>query len=302
MIQSFGNFHNENKLYIMRDDLIPYSFGGNKARKAKLFFEDIENKGSDSVVTYGSSSSNHCRIIANLAASKKLPCYIITPNQTQVSTFNNTLLRWFGTSIIPCSINNVKDTIEEVLAGLQLKGLNPYLIEGGGHGNIGTRAYVNAFDEIIDYEKKENIKFDYIFHASGTGTTQAGLICGKLINKSNVNVIGISIARKNPRGKLVVLESVNSFLNSLSIEGIVEDDVFFTDKYILNGYGTFNDHIVRKAKEVMINFGIPLDYTYTGKAFWGMEEYIKENVIKEKKMLFIHTGGTPIFFDNLEVF
>ena len=81
MIQSFGNFHNENKLYIMRDDLIPYSFGGNKARKAKLFFEDMKNNGSDSVVTYGSSSSNHCRIIANLAASNKMSCYIITPNQ-----------------------------------------------------------------------------------------------------------------------------------------------------------------------------------------------------------------------------
>ena len=47
--------------------------------------------------------------------------------------------------------------------------------------------------------------------------------------------------------------------------------------------------------------GIPLDTTYTGKAFWGMEKYILENKIEGKNILFIHTGGTPLFFNDLEV-
>lgn len=59
-----------NKLYIKRDDLVPYSFGGNKARKGVLFFEEIEKGGYDCVVTYGSSHSNHCRIISNMAAAR----------------------------------------------------------------------------------------------------------------------------------------------------------------------------------------------------------------------------------------
>jgi D-cysteine desulfhydrase len=52
----------------------------------------------------------------------------------------------------------------------------------------------------------------------------------------------------------------------------------------------------------MIQHGIPLDSTYTGKAFWGMMQYIKKEQIKEKNILFIHTGGTPLFFDDLERF
>ena len=32
-----------NNLYIKREDLIPFSFGGNKARKAKLFFDEIDS-------------------------------------------------------------------------------------------------------------------------------------------------------------------------------------------------------------------------------------------------------------------
>lgn len=58
----------ENELYVKRDDLYPLSFGGNKARKAELFWQDLESQKSDHVVTYGTSSSNHCRVIANLAA------------------------------------------------------------------------------------------------------------------------------------------------------------------------------------------------------------------------------------------
>ncbi|MDI9487229.1 MAG: 1-aminocyclopropane-1-carboxylate deaminase, partial [Bacillota bacterium] len=35
-----GQFLN-NEIYIKREDLLPFSFGGNKARKAQLFFDEI---------------------------------------------------------------------------------------------------------------------------------------------------------------------------------------------------------------------------------------------------------------------
>ena len=35
------NDKDTNRLYIKREDMIPYSFGGNKARKGLLFFDDI---------------------------------------------------------------------------------------------------------------------------------------------------------------------------------------------------------------------------------------------------------------------
>ena len=38
---------NENRLYIKREDLLPFSFGGNKARKAALFLQDIKKKNAD---------------------------------------------------------------------------------------------------------------------------------------------------------------------------------------------------------------------------------------------------------------
>ena len=40
----------QNNIYIKRDDLFPFSFGGNKARKAVNFFKEIDNGDFDTVV------------------------------------------------------------------------------------------------------------------------------------------------------------------------------------------------------------------------------------------------------------
>lgn len=290
---------NGNLLYIMRDDLIPFSFGGNKARKAKYFFKEILENKYDYVITYGSASSNHCRIVANVARKYNLKCTIISTEKEE-KTNNKIMCEIFGVEFVYCDVNDVKRTIEEQINEKKALGYKPYFIQGGGHGNLGTQAYVDAFKEIMDFEDENNMKFDYIFHASGTGTTQAGLVVGKMINNSDANIVGISVARPNPRGRSVVIDSVKEYLLENKIENdFKSEDVIFQDKYICGGYGKYNKEIEETIIDLLQNEGIPLDTTYTGKAFWGMKEYIKENGIKDKNILFIHTGGTPIFFDFL---
>lgn len=298
-IQKLSEKLNNNNFYVKRDDLFAVSFGGNKARKSILFFKDLERKTCDSVVTYGSSSSNHCRVVANIAASKGVPCYIISPIEVSKQTFNSMMINLFGAKVIQCPVSEVSVIIEKNMVELKAKGYKPYFIKGGGHGDIGTQAYVNTYQEILYYEKFKGIYFDYIFHASGTGTTQAGLVCGKIINNDDRRIVGISIARKNPYGAQVVLDSVKCYLKSIGRECVATKHITFTDDYVLNGYGTHNYNILQTIKEILIRDGIPLDTTYTGKAYWGMKEYIKKNKIEDKNILFIHTGGTPLFFDDL---
>ncbi|HHW46612.1 MAG TPA: pyridoxal-phosphate dependent enzyme [Clostridiales bacterium] len=299
-MQRIGEYLNGNAFFIKRDDLIPISFGGNKARKAVLFFNDIRSKGCDSVITYGSSSSNHCRIISNIAASEGLPCYIISPLENSRQTSNSKMTEIFGAKVIRCPISEVKDTISNHIEILKTRGNNPYFIQGGGHGNLGTQAYVDAYNEIKDYEDDAGFHFDYIFFASGTGTTQAGLVCGQIINGDDRKIVGISISRRNPFGKQVVFNSVNDYLSSKGMGEVKIDDVCFIDDYVLDGYGSYSPAILKTIKRILIQDGIPLDTTYTGKAFWGMKEYIKKNEISGKNILFIHTGGVPLFFDDLE--
>ena len=60
-----------------------------------------------------------------------------------------------------------------------------------------------------------------------------------------------------------------------------------------------NEEINKTIETMMTKYGIPLDTTYTGKAFCGMQKYLREHEITGKRVLFIHTGGTPLFFEYL---
>ena len=292
-------------LYVKREDMIPYSFGGNKARKAVLFFDEIDRLGADYVVTYGSSHSNHCRVIANMAAQRGLKCLIIGPSEVCDPTYNSKLMDILGAEIITVPVDEVKDTIDAKLKELRKAGHDPYFIMGGGHGNIGTRAYVQCYREIKEFEKENSISFDYIFLASGTGTTQAGLVCGQLLEGDDKKIIGISIARKNPRGRDVVIESIRDYLKEEPgggqiAEDVIQENTIFLDEYTGDGYGKDNKEITKTIEKALVNYGMPLDCTYTGKAFWGMEQYVRRKYLSDKKILFIHTGGTPLFFDELD--
>lgn len=296
---------NNNKIYVKRDDFVPYSFGGNKARKAKLFFNEIDKDNYDCIVTYGSSHSNHCRIVANLAAKRKISCYIIAPLEVSEQTFNSQFMDMFGAEIVVVPVENVSDAINAKINELRCSGKTPYFIPGGGHGNIGTHAYVNCYNEICYYEEKELMKFDYIFFASGTGTTHAGLVCGQLLNNDDRRIVGISIARKNPRGRDVVIASIHEYLVEKNIEideESIQKNTIFIDDYTASGYGKEDCAVDDVIKNTMIQYGIPMDSTYTGKAFYGMQQWIEKENIMDKNILFIHTGGTPLFFDDMRRF
>lgn len=290
--------YRKNRIYMKRDDLIPYSFGGNKARKAILFFKEIDAGNYDCVVTYGSSHSNHCRIVANMAAERNMPCYLIGPKEVSEFTYNSRMMQLFGAELITVPVENVSDTIDKKMTQLVKEGKRPYFIPGGGHGNIGTQAYVDCYEEIINYEKKNDCNFDYIFFASGTGTTHAGLVCGQIKHKDDHKIIGISIARKNPYGRNVVINSIKEYMPEIS-ESVIQKETQFLDDYTGDGYGKENEEIFNIIKDTMIKHGIPMDSTYTAKAFYGMKKYIEQKQIEQKKILFIHTGGTPLFFDDL---
>lgn len=79
-----------------------------------------------------------------------------------------------------------------------------------------------------------------------------------------------------------------------------EKEIFLLDEYRLGGYGLYDERVKECIKRQYRMNGIPFDPIYTGKAFWGMEEYIKEKHIKNSRILFLHTGGTPLFYDFLE--
>ena len=295
-IQYLGTGPRGQRIYIKRDDLLGFSFGGNKCRIAEVLLQDMKEKGCDFFVSYGSRKSNLNRVVGTLCKAEKIPCLVITALEDgeKEDTFNSRILERMEIQSVFCDKSHVRETVEQTLADLREKRYHPYYIYGDstGKGNESAvrKAYAAAYEEIRQWEKQNRIYFRQIFHASGTGMTQGGLVAGQKAASGQEQIIGISVARNAARGAVEVAR----------FAGVPVDQVCFLDEYLCGGYGKYEEEIERTIEHVMEQYGIPLDPTYTGKAFTGMMKWLETHGNDDDPVLFIHTGGTPLYFDFIE--
>lgn len=290
------NFIQEiNSCKVFRDDLYPFLGGGNKGRKMDAIAKDIFLKKADALVTTGGFQSNHCRAVAVFAAQYKLKCTLVlhgSRNEFERQTGNAKVMRLSGANIIFVdSAADIGTTMDKAMFDYEHGGYKPYYIWGGGHTLEGGYAYIDVIKELKDYCDENRWSPKYLFHASGTGSTQSGIMAG--LDKygfSDTEVIGISVGRKSePAAKIV-----RDFYRELcSHYGIVCSDrrAVVLDDYLMGGYGQFNEALKQLSLNSIKNYGFTLDTCYTGKAFYGMMDYIKQNNIDDKSVLFWHTGG-----------
>ena len=295
-IQYLGTGPGGQRIYIKRDDLLGFSFGGNKCRIAEVLLQDMKEKGCDFFVSYGSRKSNLNRVVGTLCKAENIPCLVITALEDgeKEDTFNSRILERMEIQSVFCDKSHVRETVEQTLADLREKRYHPYYIYGDstGKGNESAvrKAYAAAYEEIRQWEKQNRIYFRQIFHASGTGMTQGGLVAGQKAASGQEQIIGISVARNAARGAVEVAR----------FAGVPVDQVCFLDEYLCGGYGMYEEEIERTIEHVMEQYGIPLDPTYTGKAFTGMMKWLGTHGNEGDPVLFIHTGGTPLYFDFIE--
>ena len=193
------------------------------------------------------------------------------------------------------------------------KGLRPYYIYGDdrGQGNAHTamETYVQVYREIRRQERRLNLHFDLIFLASSTNTTQAGLLAGQILCGDQRQIVGISVSRNAARGRQVIEEDLREYFRQhrealpQEVWDTLQEKILFFDDWLAGGYGHDDGRIREAIRRVYEQDGICLDPTYTGKAFAGMEAYLAREGISDKNVLFLHTGGMPLFFDAMpEIF
>ena len=288
-----------NDIFLMREDLIPFSFGGNKARIAMEFVSDMKAKGCDCMIGTGTTSSNLCRALASACAQAGCPCHLVlfdSPPGDWHETFNLTLMEKSGAIIHKCRKDDTASVVSDIMAEASARGEKPYFMNGSpdGFGNEVTplRAYAEIFRTIGD-------DYDYVFLPVGACMTVSGLIAGKARYGGKPKIVGISISRAEDRAVSFIRRYVDAYTAEYSLPPVPDSDICFTDKYLCGGYGLCTPEIVSVIDEMWRLNAVPLDRTYTGKGFTGMLNYLKDNRISGSKVLYIHTGGTPLFFDGI---
>lgn len=283
------------QLKVVRDDIFPFIGGGSKARKAVAYEQTLKAGGYNAIVTCGGIQSNHNRAMALMCARNGWKCHLCIQGTEErfISEKGNALLaRLSGAE---CELIKPEDTataMDRAMEQLKAEGYKPYYVIGGGHNLPGGTCFVEAVEELKRQCDAEEWKPDYIFHASGTGSTQAGIAVGlDKVGWNDVKLVGISVARQQQRGREVIVEFANMLAEHYGMSQDYEDKILFTADYLMGGYEQYTEEMKSYLEEVMAKTGLVFDTTYSGKGFWGMMQEIKRLGLQDKKILFWHTGG-----------
>jgi len=276
-------------LVIKRDDLFPMPGGGIKSRKILYIMDEILNNKHDVIVTNGGPQSNHARAAALMAAKFGLRCHLVIvlePGVEYPLTGNILLMKMSGAVIEYCRKDQLSESMDCAMEHYSKAGYKPVYIWGGGHNAAGTHAFVEAAEEAQNQCGKWIP--DYLVMASGTGSTQAGLIIG--YEKFRTKVIGISVARNQKRGTSIISECIKDYYCRFELPAR-EHEIYFYDKWAFGGYEKTSNELLNVINRTA-KTGIILDPTYSGKGFFGLVEMVKSGQIPGgSKVLFWHTGG-----------
>lgn len=282
-------------LLIVRDDLFPFVGGGSKARKVIEYEKYIKQWNYNAVVTCGGVQSNHNRAVALMSAKNQWKCYLcVHGNRERFETEkgNALLCRLSGAEYDVMDPSLISVSMDQAMERLKEEGYRPYYIHGGGHDLPGGTCFVDAIVELKRQCDLIGYKPDFIFHASGTGSTQAGIMVGcEMVGWEDVVVVGISVARQYEKGKKVIADFANMLAANYGITKSFEDRVVFITDYISGGYERSSPEMDSFLKNIMKSTGLIFDSTYSGKGFYGMMDIIKKKSLYNKNIIFWHTGG-----------
>ena len=308
------------RIFIKRDDQTGLAFGGNKGRKLEFIMADVMKKKADLVITWAGIQSNWCRSVA--AAVRKLgmkSILILSKRPGLPADYDGNLLLDYifdadiriveGEGGKAPKEEDIMGTVNKIVEEERRKGHNPYIVSVGGSSvgwsmtePLGAISYTDAFLEILKQAKEQKIKVDAVVHASGSGSTQAGLAVGAKALGGITEVTGISVSGKKDAMVNEVYEIAKETIKALRLNmPIAPEDIIVLDDYVGEGYGMLNKETTEAIRITAETEGILLDPVYTAKAMAGLMDLIKLGHFKKgQTIVFLHTGGTPALFPYRE--
>lgn len=301
-LENLSKKYPDYNLFIKRDDNSGLASGGNKVRKLQYFIYDALKKGCDTIITAGAQQSNHCRQTAAACAKAELNCHLLLGgNKPEKYNGNLLLSHLLGANIHFTGDNRKGEDIETLKHELESNGKKVYVVPYGGSNLLGAYGFVDAVKELKEQLTEMNLKIDYIFFASSSGGTQAGLKLGIDLFGLDIKLMPISIDKLGYGAKTLDEAVLDLLIEGQKVLGIEKDytidDTKLIRAYDSEGYGVVTSNERFAIKELAQNEGVLLDPVYSGRAFYGMLDHLENKKIeKGANILFWHTGGLPANF------
>ena len=271
------------RLLLWRDDLAHPDLPGNKARKLKYNLAAARQQGHRTLLTIGGAYSNH---IAAVAAAGRLFGFqtigLIRGDELPAGTAPNpTLARAVadGMALHYLDRSTYRRRAEpEFLVEMLAKFGPAYVLPEGGTNALALPGCAELVAEI-----RQQVAFDALAVAVGTGGTLAGLLLGLAGPEQAVGVAAL----KNGsflRGEVDALTQ--------SAAGRTYASYSLQTDYHFGGYAKYSNDLLTFIRQFRQRHGVLLDPIYTGKLLYGVLDLIAQGYFaRGSTVVAIHTGG-----------
>lgn len=272
------------ELCILRLDLIHPLVNGNKWFKLKYNLLAAQQKNLTTLLTFGGAYSNH--IFATAAAGSLFGFRTIGMIRGEERLPLNPTLSFAveqGMHLVYLDRETYRQRKAIALhQDLQQRFGEVFLIPEGGSNLNGVRGCMEIMTGLESFQT--------ICLACGTGTTAAG--------------IALSLNHRQRALVFPVLKNGNFLaaeIHSLITDYLASDLPALNNSpsswqlvcdYHFGGYAKLNNQLKVFSQEFRATHGVPLDYVYTAKMFYGVMDLLKQGFFPQgDRILLIHTGG-----------
>lgn len=266
-------------LWIKREDLIHPHLSGNKWRKLEFNLEERKKQQKKGILTFGGAYSNH--VYATAAAGQLFDFPTIGVIRGEATLPLNPTLSFAskaGMKLDYVDRTTYRDK-EKLKSMYQAQYPDYYLLPEGGTNIYAIPGCARTVEELSN--QLDQLP-DYICLACGTGGTLAGIVSG-LMGESKV--LGFSALKGDFH---------QQDIQQLLAEANIKDPKNWSinTDYHFGGYARRTPALDAFITAFNTNYGIPLEWIYTGKLMYGIFDLIEKGFFpKGSKIVVIHTGG-----------
>jgi len=283
-------------VWIKRDDRTSPLYGGNKPRKLEFVLGEALAQGKRTLVTGGGLGTNHGLATAVFGKELGLRVLLGLADQPVTAHVRENLLLHHAYGAETRYVGSIARALIRYYVIERLRRRDAFFIPAGASSPAGTLGYVDAALELALQVEREEMPLPHvIFVAVGSAGTMAGLVLGLRLTGLATRVIGVRVGPAPFAGPRAVLHLARKTLTLMRRRDpdvpplrLSLADVRVDSDHLGPGYGHPTDE-ARKAIRLMQDAeGIPLEVTYSGKAFAALVHSVGTTPA-EKPILFWNT-------------
>ncbi len=263
------------RILIKREDLTGLAFGGNKVREFEYSCAPAVDEGYDVLLHGAASQSNQSRLTAALAARLQKRAVIVGRRDEHAAPINGNLL---VTQLLGAEVHLAESSEEQqaIIAQFKAKGVKVYDTSSDGF-LLRSVSYVDGFLELYEQMQDREINPTGIYVCSGSHT-HVGLAVGSPALGMQVRTVGISPSpHDNDEKDAALAQTANSICGMLDLDlEFSAADLESHGEFAGPAYGVATQEGIEAISLVARTEGLLLDPVYSGKAFAGLLEHVRQ--------------------------